>query len=817
MKPDADFVKSNLTADKKQRQALAGVTVLDWSQMVAGPYCARLLVDLGAEVIKIEKPGTGDEARHRSPFVHDTPDPERSLLFLYTNTSKLGVTLDVASPEGRERFLALVSRADILVEDNPPGVLEKMGLDYKVLSRLNPGLVVTSITPFGQTGPHHNYKAYPLNTYQSSGLGYLRVQADGVQTPLKLGGYFTEYACGIIAAVGTMGALIAQRASGLGQQVDLSKQEAILSLGRVQVDRYPNEKVIQNRLDARKSPGGNFRCKDGYVTATILQPHEWQAMTQLVSDLALTETDNYRDETVREQQREVINRRIADWMLSHTKEEIYHRGQAAGLPVTPVMTVKDITESPQTAARQFFSEVTHPAVGKLTYPGTPYRFSATPPTISRPAPLLGQHNDAIFNRQLPPAKAAANPPEGGQVSLPLKGIRVIDFSWAWAGPYATLLLTSLGAEVIKVESGKRLDVVRQRSFSTGQSFQGIDQSFVFNELNHGKKSVKLDLRQPKAVELAKKLVSRSNVVIQNMRPGAMERLGLDYPALKQVRPDIIYLSSSSRGTTGPERGYSGYASNFAALGGIAHVTGNPNGEPARMAGETDLLSGVTSAFAILSALHHHRQTGEGQHIDLSSTESVTVLIGDIVMDYLANDRVQGGKGNLDEFMAPHNCYPCRGEDKWVSIAVATGEEWLALCRVMAHPEWAEDERFATTAARWRNQPALDKLIAQWTTGYGDIEVMEKLQAVGVAAMPSFNAEELFHNPHLQERRCWTTLTHPVLGEQTVLVSPWKLSLTPPLITTAAPLLGEHTRQVFRELIGLTDDEITALEAEEVIA
>ncbi len=181
--------ESGRTADNNHAQALAGVKVLDWSQMVAGPYCARLLADLGAEVIKIENPGSGDEARHRPPFVADKPDPERSLLFLYTNTSKLGVTLDVASSEGRQRFLTLLSQADILIEDNAPGELEKLGLDYNALSRLNPGLVMTSITPFGLTGPYRHYQAKPLNTYQSSGLGYLRVQADGIQAPLKLGGY----------------------------------------------------------------------------------------------------------------------------------------------------------------------------------------------------------------------------------------------------------------------------------------------------------------------------------------------------------------------------------------------------------------------------------------------------------------------------------------------------------------------------------------------------------------------------------------------------------------------------------------------------
>lgn len=806
-------------------KALGGIRVLEWSQFVAGPYCAKLLADLGAEVVKVENPVLGDKARLSAPFVQDNSHPEHSLLFLYLNTNKLGITLDIESSSEREKMLELVKWADILIEDNPPPLLKKLKFTYEDLRKINQRLVMTSITPFGQTGPYSNYKAYPINTYHGGGLGDLGPRIDGVQLQLKPGGLFSEYACGLIGAVGTTAALYYQQATGLGQRVDISKQEAILSLARVQAGRYANEGFIQSRLNAPKGTGGIFQCKDGYVTATAGQPHQWKALIELISDSDIKGYEKYLDEDFREQNWQEITQHIYDWMMNHTKEEIYHQGQALGVPVTPVMTAQDIVNSPQSKARQFFIEAIHPEAGRLIYPGAPYHFSVTPSAIERPAPLLGQHTQEVFSERLhlneqgqgtaelirKPIREVSREGQG-----PLQGLRVADFCWAWAGSHATALLASLGAEVIKVESMKRVDATRQQAFTTGQTFNGVDESPVFNDLNLGKLSVKLNLSQPKAIELAKKLVSISDVVTQNMRPGVMERLGLGYEALKEIKQDIIYLSSSSRGTTGPERRYSGYAPNFAALGGISHITGTPSSEPAYWAGEIDLLSAVTSTFAILVALNHHLKTGEGQYIDLSSSEAISVLIGDVIMDYLANGRVQTRKGNLDEFMAPHNCYRCKGEDKWISIAVATDEEWEALRKVLGNPEWAKEQRFLTVSARWQNQEELDGLIEKWTSNYSNYEVMEMLQKAGVAAIPCFNAEELFNNPHLNDRQCWTKVIHPILGKQTVLTPPWKLSATPAKISSSAPLLGQHSNYVLKELLGLSDDEVRLLEEAEVI-
>ena len=399
--------------------------------------------------------------------------------------------------------------------------------------------------------------------------------------------------------------------------------------------------------------------------------------------------------------------------------------------------------------------------------------------------------------------------------LPLEGIRVVDFTFAWAGPYATMLLGFMGAEVIKIESKRRLDHSRSISLTTAQVFSDPDSSPVFNDMNLSKKDVNLDLKQPKAVELAKRLIELSDVVIENMRPGVMDRLGVGYEAVREVKPDIIYLSSSARGSNGPERNYIGYAPSFGALSGLSNITGYSDGPPTVMMGEIDLISATSSAFAILTALNYRQRTGEGQHIDLSSSETSSVLIGEVFMDYFMNKKVHFRDGNRDEVVAPHNCYSCKGKNRWVSIVIETEEEWSSFCEVIGNPEWTKEEKFSDAYSRWNNQDELDNLIGEWTTDYEPFEVMEILQNAGIAAVPYYTSKDLFCDPHLEERGFSTKVEHPSIGQKVVIAPPWKYSSLPSEIRHG-PLFGEHNNYVFSELLGLSEDEIEKLKEEKII-
>jgi len=399
---------------------------------------------------------------------------------------------------------------------------------------------------------------------------------------------------------------------------------------------------------------------------------------------------------------------------------------------------------------------------------------------------------------------------------PLERVRVADFSWAWAGPYATLLLGFLGAEIIKIESKRRLDHSRLMSLTTGQSFKSLNESMVFCQLNLNKKGVTLNLSKPRGIELAKAIVAQSEIVIENFRPGVMEKLGLGYHALREVKPDIIMLSISARGQKGPERHYVGYAPNFGALGGLSYLTGYYGGEPSTLVGSLDLRVGTWAVFAVLGALAYRKRTGKGQYIDLSASEAVSCLITDSIMEYTINGRVPTRMGNRDDIMAPHNCYRCQGDDRWVSIAISTEEEWRALCEAMGNPGWSKEERFQDIYRRWQNQEELDRRINEWTQNYTCEEVTEKLQRVGVAAYPSLSNKDMFESEHLRERKFATEVDHAVVGRHVTINPPWKFQETPARIWQQAPLIGEHNEYVYTELLGLNREEVDRLVKEEVI-
>ena len=400
--------------------------------------------------------------------------------------------------------------------------------------------------------------------------------------------------------------------------------------------------------------------------------------------------------------------------------------------------------------------------------------------------------------------------------MALEGIRVADFSWVWAGPYCTSLLGYLGAEVIKIESMKRVDQTRQGSIMNGDTFEGVNSSPTFNNANLNKKGVSIDITTEKGQEIARRLVAQCDIVVANMRPGKMDKLHLGYEDLKKVKPDIIMLESTGFGVTGPYRGFAGFAPIFASMGGLANLTGYTDGAPNPMSGVQDLRAATQAAYAILAALYHRKKTGEGQYIDCSSSECITTLVGNEMMEYTMNGRSLGRTGNTDPVMAPHNVYRCKGEDKWISIAVGTEEEWQNLVHAMGDPEWAKDEKFADMYSRHKNSAELDAHMAEWTIQYGHIELMHLLQDAGVAAMPSFCATEILEDPHVKARGLLTTVEHPLLKTQHVFNPPWKLSETPATIRKPGPCLGEDNVEVFTTLLGMSEEEVKQLEEEKTL-
>lgn len=384
---------------------LAGLNVLEWCQMVAGPYCTKLMADLGAEVLKVEPPNTGDEARRRGPFFQDVSHQEGSGLFLYLNTNKLGITLDVADTVGRELFLELVSWADILVADKPPLTLGALDLDYGRLHRINPGLILTCVTPFGQTGPYRNYRAYPLNTYHSGGEGYMTPfiplgdDSTSGRPPIQVGNFVGEYICGLSAAGATMAALNWRERSGLGQLVDISKQEALIYIIARELERYPLYGRYSSRFTQVFRFQGRFQCRDGYVMISPSRPEHWAAFFEILGPEWKSDSRRLDENYVIAHSSEL--RPLAEKILREcSKEDLYAEAKAKGLLLAPHRRLDEVVNDPQLVARGFFVEVEHPQLGKVKLPSAPYQLPEDPWRVERVAPRLGEHNEEVYQRWL---------------------------------------------------------------------------------------------------------------------------------------------------------------------------------------------------------------------------------------------------------------------------------------------------------------------------------------------------------------------------------------------------------------------------------
>ncbi len=393
---------------------------------------------------------------------------------------------------------------------------------------------------------------------------------------------------------------------------------------------------------------------------------------------------------------------------------------------------------------------------------------------------------------------------------PLSGVRITDFSVHAAGPFAGLMLAELGAEVIKIESSARLDITRRPHTMYGKPPSS------FEQINANKMSVCLNLKEPRAVELALELVRVSDMALENFRPGVLSRLGLGYETMCEVNPDIILVSLSSNGQTGPERGYAGYAPMFAALGGLGHLTGYPDGPPVELRHAMDHTGGMLAAFAAVSALTAKQTTGLGQHVDVSVRDMGTAFIGEALLDYAMNGREAQRQGNRDNSAAPQGVYRCRGEDAWVSISVGSEAEWRAMVTAMDSPEWAVDDRFGDAFRRWKRHDELDGLIESWTRECTAEEITQRLQEHGVAAFPSLSPDQLMSDPHLAARDAFPIVRHEQKGEQRAVTPPWRLSATAARIDRWTPDLGEHNLDVFSGILGLPAEEVQELEQAKVI-
>ena len=401
---------------------------------------------------------------------------------------------------------------------------------------------------------------------------------------------------------------------------------------------------------------------------------------------------------------------------------------------------------------------------------------------------------------------------------PLDGIRVTDFGWILSVPHATAWLGTLGADVVRIETEVRLDLIRVQGMNRGvDGVTGLNRSGAFNGLNYSKRGVTLNLAKPEGKDLALRLVEQSDIVTENFSTGVIDRLGLGYEALCEVKPDLIMLSGSPLGLTGPEAAATGWGPTTLAYAGLPWITGYQDGPPAAYGGAyPDFMIGVQMVFSLLVALHERARTGKGQHIDLSMAETVAAMAPEPLFDYEFNGRDAVRDGNRHPVFAPQGVYRTAGDDRWIAISIETDEQWAALVEAMGSPPWALEAGLATTRGRRERHDTIDEGITAWTRDHDPHDLAVLLQARGVIAAPSWGPRDLADDGTLRERGYLAQVEHPEVGVRELAGLPGRFSAMPELGYGPAPMFGEHNREVFRDLLGVSEDEFERLCAEGVI-
>lgn len=806
---------------------IADLRVLDWTGE-SGALAGRILADLGADVVKIEPPG-GDLQARRAPFWGEDADPERSLAWLANNTSKRGIVIDLDVETGREEYRRLVSTADVVLETFGPGELDRWGVGYRALVADNPGLIHCAITPFGQTGPYAHYRAGDLVAVAMG--GNLAATGEPGRPPLRCSLPSSFFHAGPEAALAVFMALGERERTGEGQFIDVSLQETQLQTLLGGPGQYPlthrlpertgvrlgRTREIWQALDGMVSyglRGGSARVPNLQATVTWMQ--ECGRASPWLRDFDWT---NYSHLEVSSEDLAKIEVEFGAFFASKTVRELYEGALDRRVLLAPCNDAKEILEHVQLRARDLFARVEDPAwEGVLEQPDFFAKFRNARVGIRRRAPRIGEHQSEVLDeapqrsRPIRPADSAAPRPGGIY-----EGLRLLEVGSGAAGPVATRYFAEHGARVIRIESGVRPDFLRVL-FLTKESRFGVDGSPMFVLLNGNKESVTLNLKRPEARELVKKLVAWADVLCENYAPGVMEKFGLDYDHVREIRPDLVMASGCLFGQTGPQRSYPGFGAQGSAISGFNHMTGWPDGPAIGPYGTvTDSLAPRFVALSIAAALWRRSRTGEGDCVDVSQIETAVYCLSEMVTRYSATGEIADRQGNRSGHAAPHGVYPCAGDDRWIAIEVADDEEWQALVAVLGAPAWAVEKRLATSAGRLEAVDELDERLAEWTRGAEPFALMHRLQAAGVAAGVVQTFADLLEDPQLADRRHWVRISHSNLGPLDFERSGFRFSGGSGRLERPGPNLGEHNREVFADIAGLTESEIERLIDDGVIA
>jgi crotonobetainyl-CoA:carnitine CoA-transferase CaiB-like acyl-CoA transferase len=853
--------------------ALTGVRVIELADEQA-EYCGLILAGLGADVIKVEPPG-GSPTRRIGPFYQDQNDPERSLFFWQYNRGKRSIMLDLQQPQDQERFRTLVATADVVLESTPKGELDGLGLGAGTLRQTHPELIVARMSPFGDHGPWCDFKSSDLIHLALGGVvmncGY-DPAPDGTYDlpPVAPQMWHAYHVAGEQLAMNIIAALLFRWRSGKGQNLLCAVHEAVSKCTEVdlmswvmrrapvlrQTCRHARETVSPFPSIAHTKDGrwvmANLGTRPGDVSrlTTLLEKHGMKA--GLSEEVAAAPQGGRfipgtGPDTPQGQAGPHPMEAVQRFVRAFTYDNIpWREAQEAGMLWAPLRKPHENALDPHWLARQSCTDLEHPEVGRsFRYATSKWLSTATAWSVGRRAPLLNEDAAVVMappHRTAPviaatPTLSAEEPRSPRGKPFPLHGIRILDFTWFLASAGGTRFLSAFGAESIKVELKSHPDTrmaamapvggraSRDKATAPLPPVSDPDMGGQFNNKNPGKRGISLNVRHPKGLEIAKRLVAMSDIVAEGFSPGVLDSWGLGYDVLRSIKPNIIYAQQSgmgAKGTYGRFRTVGPIANSFS---GLSEMSGLP--EPAMPAGwgysYLDWMGAYSFSLAMLSALYHRERTGEGQWIDASQSEVGLFINGTSILDWSANGRIWTRYGNRSPYKlaAPHGIYPGAGDDRWIAIACFTEAEWQALGTVAGQPGWASDARFSTLAARLAHQDALDAAVREWTRSQDPYEAMYRLQQAGVPAGVCQTAgDRCDHDPQLAALDWLTEVSGTKIGRWPIAEVPVKMSESPAYIggrlDRGAPCYGEDNHYVYGELLGMSEREIEDLAAEGVI-
>lgn len=795
-------------------EVLSHLRVLEIGSSAATSYCARLFADFGADVQKVEPP-VGDPLRRSEPL---TPSGQ-SAWFAFLNFNKSSIIMDATHPDAVTRMMALIKDCDILIDGRDVDPADCPPIDIDAIRQRNSGLIYLEASWFGSDGPYAAFTATDSTVRALAGLIKLVGPTDG--PPLHAPDFQTGVLAGLWGFIAAASSVISRMQNGAGRSWSVSIFEATLALSEYPMFEAFELGDVMRRMGVNRFwpgvPVGIYETKKGWLGITALTPAQWRAfcdmlgLSELRDDPALILTE---DRLLHVEQ---IERQLVPRLKARTAQEWFAEGLKRKIPIAPVPQISELLLDVEKRAHGAIVPVVFGNEEGLTA-GSPQRLKITPPRRGGKVPAVGEQQ-AFVNVRKPlcvTSRALSRSVESG--GLPLQGVRVIDFSMGWAGPLCARTLADLGADVIKIEAIQYPDwfrgVDRRATYVDGQMYE---RTMRFSVLNRNKRGITLDLKRPEGLALAKQLLAGADIAIDNYSVDVLPKLGLGYEVLRTLNPRLVMMSMSAFGTDSVHRDCRAYGSTLEQGSGLPSVIGRP-GDPPVMSHTAfgDSVGGLNGCAAVLVALIHARNTGQGQFIDLAQIECMLPFAAPWITAHSIDDLPPVRYGNRHPQFVPHGCFRCAGEDNWILVAATDDEMWQRLARLIGRADLATDDTLKSAEARRAVENILESCIAAWTLTRDADEAMSELQAAKVAAGVARLPIDLLQDPHLRSRKFLQKFERAFIGLHPQPSMPIREGSKPYVIRTVAPTLGQHNQEILSGLLGLSDDEIAQLERETII-